>query len=237
MSFVATAPLSIAEPPDWAAYNELLQRHLSPAEEDGIRHARVNYSAMQNDPLYAEVLSLLEQQSLDELATNEQRLAFYINAYNILAIKMVVDHQPLQSIRDAGSWFSPVWKKPIGTLGGEAVNLDYIEHEVLRRMDEPRIHFAIVCASLSCPDLRGEAFTADPIDKQLDEQTREFLANPDKGLRLERGSVRVSRIFDWFSDDFEDSGGVGTFIRQHHQIPPDLPIRADLPYNWKLNGE
>jgi hypothetical protein len=150
---------------------------------------------------------------------------------------MVIDHLPLTSIRDAGSLFSPVWKKPVGMLGGRMVTLDEIEHEILRPLGEPRIHFAIVCASLSCPDLRREAFTVPQLEAQLEDQTRRFLTNASKGLRVEGTQAQVSQIFDWFEEDFDSAGGVEAFVRRYRELPPQIRLRAAIPYDWNLNAQ
>ena len=153
-------------------------------------------------------------------------------------MKMVLDHWPLEGIRDVGSLFSPLWKQPAGILGGKAVTLDELEHRVLRPMGDPRIHFAIVCASVSCPDLRTEPYTAARLNSQLDDQVEGFLANPAKGSRVEQQHIRLSKIFDWFKQDFSRTGGVKTFIRHYRpELPEQLPVRADLNYDWSLNGK
>lgn len=221
---------------DWSIYDALLAQYVTPAEREGVTHNRVNYQALRQDPRYPQLLALIENQPVAALAARNEQLAFYINAYNIYAIKMVIDNLPLESIRDAGSLFSPVWKKPVGNIGGRAVTLDEIEHAILRTMGEPRIHFAIVCASLSCPDLRLEAFRADLLDLQLEEQTRNFLQDGSKGLAQDGSSVRVSQIFDWFADDFAAAGGVEAFVRRYRELPTTISLRANLPYNWSLNG-
>ena len=117
------------------------------------------------------------------------------------------------------------------------VTLDEIEHQILRPMGEPRIHFAIVCASLSCPDLRREAFTAERLDAQLQEQTQAFLDNVSKGLQLAGTRVEVSQIFDWFEEDFDSAGGVEAFVRRYRELPDQIRLRADIPYNWNLNAQ
>lgn len=119
----------------------------------------------------------IKQFPVKNLSSREKKLAFYINSYNILALKMVVDHWPLKSIKDIGSLFRPVWGKVAGTISGKLVSLDDIENDIIRPMGEPRIHLAIVCASVSCPDLRTEPYTAKKLDSQLDEQVRLFLNN------------------------------------------------------------
>ncbi|MDP2141400.1 MAG: DUF547 domain-containing protein [Gammaproteobacteria bacterium] len=228
---------SVGQTQDWSLYDDLLAQYVTPAERQGVTHNRVNYQALAQDPRYSQMLALIEDFPVTQLQQRDAKLAFYINAYNILAIKMVIDHLPLQSIRDAGSWFSPVWKKPAGTIDGRSVTLDEIEHAILRPMGESRIHFAIVCASLSCPNLRPEAFKAERLELQLEEQTREFLNDNSKGLAVAGNRVRVSQIFDWFAEDFATAGGVEAFVRRYRELPADMSLRANLPYIWSLNGE
>lgn len=233
LSISFTAP---AVEPDWNTYNALLKDVVSPGLRNGVSLNRVDYVKLRKDPRYKDVVVQLARFSPQQLQGEKEKLAFYINAYNILAIKVVLDHWPLESIRDAGSLFSPVWKKDAGVIGGNMVSLHQVEHEILRHMNEPRIHMAIVCASVSCPDLRGEAFTAAKLEQQLEEQTHQFLSNDRKGLRIEGKDVVVSKIFDWFEDDFDVYGGVGAFIKRYRQdLPPRFSIEEDLPYDWSLN--
>jgi hypothetical protein len=222
---------------DWTLYDELLATHVAPVERESIRFHGVDYAAWAQDPRYPQLLAQIESHPLESLQSEADKLAFYINVYNVYAIRMVIDNAPLTSIRDAGSLFSPVWKKPVGSLGGRTVTLDEIEHQILRPMGEPRIHFAIVCASLSCPDLRRESFSAERLDAQLQEQTQAFLDNASKGLQQDGSRVRVSQIFDWFEDDFDSAGGVEAFVRRYRDLPDQIRLRADIPYNWNLNAQ
>lgn len=228
---------TLAAEPDWAEYDKLLKRYV--AENDGDHtFARVDYSTLRHEPGLTDVIARLAGYPVKTLASREEKLAFYINAYNILAIKIVLDHWPLASLRDAGSFWSPVWEKPAGIVGGRSVTLDEIEHEILRPLGEPRVHFAIVCASRGCPDLRREPYSAAHLNAQLSDQARRFLRNPYKGLRLGGGRIRISRIFDWFASDFDRVGGVETFVRRHRpDLPPGQRLRADLGYDWSLNGD
>jgi hypothetical protein len=227
-----------AAEPDWTDYGQVLQRHLSQHTASGVRLAWVDYSGLRTDPVWQRVVDRLAAFPENQIGTREEKLAFYINAYNILAIKMVLDHWPVQSIKEAGSLFRSVWNQPAGRAAGHETTLDGIEQGILRKLGEPRIHMAIVCASLSCPDLRSEPYTATRLDGQLDAASAEYLNNPTKGLRIEKGVVRVSKIFDWFAEDFAAGGGVEAFIAKHHPgLPAQLPVRANLPYDWSLNGE
>ena len=149
-----------AAEPDWSTYDELLQQHVTPQSIDGLDYHGVDYEGLANDPRFGKLIEQLENFPLTALETREETLAYYINAYNIYALKMIVDHFPVGSIRDIGNIFRTVWKRDIGMLGGARVSLDEIEHERLRPLGDPRIHFAIVCASLSCPDLRTSAYRA-----------------------------------------------------------------------------
>jgi hypothetical protein len=147
----------------------------------------------------------LARVDLAAMPDDEARIAFWINAYNLLAIKAVVDRYPVASIKDAGHLLWPVWKRKVGTVAGRERTLDGLEHDILRKhFREPRVHFAIVCASLSCPDLRREPYVAARLDAQLVQATRAFLANPAKGVAPgpEGRTARVSAIFKWFAGDW-----------------------------------
>lgn len=227
---------AFAAEPDWTPYAQLLEKHVRPGERDGVALNQVNYSALKNDPLWPQVVALVEQFPVTQLASPQEKLSFHINAYNVFALKMVLDHWPVKSIKDAGSLLRPVWKKPVGTLDGKTVTLQQVEDDFLRSMGEPRIHMAIVCASVSCPDLRNEPYRAATLETQLEDQATSFLANKKKGLYLEDDTVHVSKIFSWFEDDFAVSGGVEKFLRRYQSLPEKLSIDADIDYNWTLNG-
>ncbi len=103
-------------------------------------------------------------------------------------------------------------------------------------MGEPRIHLAIVCASVSCPDLRNEPYTAVKLESQLDDQVQQFLNNQGKGLKIENKVIRLSKIFDWFEEDFDGNGGIAGFIKKYRPDLPELRIKANIPYDWSVNG-
>lgn len=185
-----------------AAWQKVLSRHLEPGEKNGVPLTLVDYAALaRGDRNLKETRELLARLDPEKLSPAEAK-ATWINAYNVLAVAMVVDNYPLESIRDAGGLlFGRVWTQPAGQVGGVTYTLDEIEHDIIRPQGDPRIHSAIVCASVSCPDLAVEPFTASKLDDQLDQGLRNFLANPAKGLRVEGSTVKVSSIFDWFADD------------------------------------
>jgi hypothetical protein len=229
---------------DLDLYATLLAEHSS--ETRDLAGVRVDYEGLRSNPHWAEILRSLETSDPSTLRTRNDRLAFWSNAYNILAIDLVVTHAPRRSIRDIGSFFSPVWKKTAGTIGGKPYSLDDIEHDIVRPMGEPRTHVALICASQSCPPLLREPWRGDDLDAQLDAQLRVWLRNPDKGLRLhrERKTLYLSSIFEWFGEDFEARGGVLDFVTAHapeedaawlREHGDEVRIRY-LDYDWNLNA-
>lgn len=228
------------------AYRELLARHVRPGRIAGVTLNVVDYAALRVDPLYARALDELAAADPDSLPGEADRFAFWINAYNLLALRTVADHWPLAGIRDVGSFLWPVWKRPAGVVGGRTVSLDEVEHGVLRpRFADPRVHFAVVCASVSCPDLRAEPYEGSRLPAQLDDATRAFLSNPAKGLRVvgNAGRVQVSSIFRWFAQDFVAAGGVLAFVRA--KAGPESVARlagltdddlAWIDYDWSVNA-
>ena len=223
----------------WKPYRRILDVYLSPITREGIELNGLDYSRVRKDPDLTKMEEKLKSFSPGKaLQSEEERLAFWINAYNFLAIRLVAENYPVASIKDIGSFFTSVWKKDAGIIGGKEYSLGEIEHDILReKFSEPRIHFAIVCASLSCPDLRPEIYLPAELDSQLNTAAASFLQNPAKGLRLEDKELKISKIFDWFDDDFEPNGGVKAFIRKYR---PDLKNIGSydieyLDYDWSLN--
>lgn len=180
--------------------------------------------------------------------TDHQKIAYWLNLYNLLAIQLVTKNYP---IRPAGfSWqrlaypknsiqqIPRVWKRPVIKVRGQELSLEDIEHKILRKQfDEPRIHFALVCASLGCPVLRGAAYRADQLDRQLNEQVNAFLNNTDKFIyEPENRVLYLSPIFKWFQEDFESSGGIIAFLNRYREN--EISSKANilwLNYDWNLN--
>ena len=238
---MSVVPIAAFDFSDWDA---LIKKHVSPKKVDGVMINAVNYKNLKNDGNFKKLISRLNSVRENSLKTHEKKLVFWINTYNILSAKMVVDRFPIKSIKDAGSFFSPVWEKPAGRVAGKERTLNEIEHEILRKMNEPRIHVAIVCASVSCPDLRLEAFTADKLNEQLNDQMKRFLQSSEKGMRMDKKKNRVylSSIFKWFKDDFESRGGVLKVISNYvspevakEMMSPSIDV-SYLDYNWGVNG-
>lgn len=154
-----------------------------------------------------------------------------MNAYNAMTIDLILRHQPLESIKDIKKpWDQRFWK-----LGDKYYNLDEIEHKILRKMSDPRIHFGINCASFSCPPLLNEAFTAEKVDSQLDMLARKFI-NDSKRNTITADRVEISKIFDWFAKDFKTDGSVINYLNKYSEtkILSDAKVRY-MDYDWSLN--
>ena len=185
-----------------------------------------------------------------------ERQAFLINAYNAFTVELILTRYPdLKSIKDLGSLFSSPWKPKWIALLGAKVSLDDIEHAMLRKRgdyDDPRVHFAVNCASIGCPALREEAFVAARLDAQMDEQTLRFMSDRTRNRYDPAGGrLQVSKIFDWFGEDFRlghrGINSLPAFLARHADLLADAPadrerVRAQkvdvefLDYDWKLNG-
>lgn len=209
-------------------WDELLQKHVS---EDG----NVNYKSFKNEHEkllgYISILSKISLDNRFKTLSKEEKLAFWINAYNALTVDLIIRNYPIKSIKDLKN----PWKQRLWEPVNFNFSLDEIEHEILRKMDEPRIHFAIVCASYSCPKLHNKAFTAEKLEEQLTNATKEFLADENRN-EISENSIRISKIFDWFSKDFTKNGSLIDFLNQYSEIKisPNAKKRYK-DYNWDLN--
>ena len=229
---------------DFSDWDVLVKKHVAPKIVDGVLINSVDYISLKEDPLFFSLSSRLKFYPLESFESDKSKLTFWINVYNILAAKMITDHYPIESIKDVGTLFKSVWKQPAGILGGKNHTLNEIEHKILRKMNDPRIHVAIVCASVSCPDLRLEAYTIDKLNEQLDDQMRMFLRSRQKGMKLDgkKNRVYLSSIFKWFKEDFDNRGGVLRYIGQYitaaeKKVLSDSQMKIFyLDYNWKING-
>lgn len=214
-------------------YEGMLQAHTHPSQKDGISFNGVDYDEWEADSRHREALSLILSENPAAYQTPDEQKAFWINAYNFFTIDLIVREGERKTIKNLGGVFSSPWKRYTWTLAGRDYSLDEIEHKILRPIGDPRIHFAINCASISCPDLRAEPYRAKSLDAQLDDQTKTTLGNPAKGLRLANKSVYVSRIFDWFGDDF-DNGDVKAWLNARVPLDDTLALKY-LDYDWALN--
>jgi len=170
----------------------------------------------------------------EEPVTNwskEDKLAYWINAYNAMTIDLIIRHYPTNSIKEIDKpWQQRYWK-----LGDKWYNLDEIEHQIIRKMGEPRIHFALVCAAKSCPKLYNKAFTAKTLDSDLSKLTKEFLTDNSKN-NISQNTIKLSKIFKWFAKDFKQDGSLIDFLNQYVDITISSKAKKSFKdYNWDLN--
>ena len=225
-----------AQEMDNLIYAELLGKY--------VKNGLVDYQGFKNEEAKLDqYLKVLEGTYAKALSRNEQ-FAFYINAYNAWTIKLILAGYPgVKSIKDLGSFFKSPWKKKICRIDGEVITLDRIEHGILRpRFKDPRVHFAINCAARSCPPLRPEPYQGAILDQQLDGMASAFINDPSNN-HLEENTLYVSKIFDWFEEDF--NGDVVGFILEYakgglkkrlESKKGDIVIKY-LDYDWSLNAK
>jgi hypothetical protein len=239
-----------------AAWTALLQTHV--VLQRGGQASALHYAGMAADrallKAYLANLSSVSAAAYGAFSAAQQ-MAFLINAYNAFTVELILTRYPkLDSIKDLGSLLQSPWKREWVPLFGRTMSLDDIEHGTLRvrgRFDDPRIHFAVNCASIGCPMLREEAFVAMRLDAQLDQQTRRFLSDRTRNrYDAARGRLEVSKIFDWYGEDFglghRGIASLPGFMAMHADALADAPadrerIRAMkaelsfLDYDWALN--
>lgn len=217
--------------------------------------SKVRYADLKAHPekfdRYLQNLSAVSQKQFAAWNKNE-KLSFLINAYNALTVKLVIDHYPVESIKDIGSFFRNSWKIPFFTLLGEEMFLDHIEHKLIRGADdfsEPRIHFALVCASVGCPKLQAQAFTANRLDEMLEQGAKAFLQDTTRNYYDAKKQVlNLSSLFKWYGEDFDKlygsmTGFVVKYITQdagqQTAIARDIADNTIdveyLDYDWSLN--
>lgn len=238
----ASAAVEVAGDREHAAWTSLLRSHVS--------RGLVDYAALAGErPTLDTYLRSLESVDRAEFEgwPRADQLAFWINAYNAYTVKLVLDHYPLRSIRSIGFLPGSAFKRrfiPLDRLAGGELSLDDIEHRILReRFHEPRVHFAIVCASRSCPVLRDEAYRGRDLEAQLDDAARTFVRDPARN-RYDPASrtLWLSSIFKWFRGDFEAAAGtLPAFVARYTDEPTAEELRRDgvhvefLDYDWSLN--
>jgi len=229
---------------DNTLWNAFLAKYLVDGD-DGV--TRIAYGAVseEDDARLDDYIAALEATDPATLSSDEQ-LSYWINLYNAVTVALILDHYPLNSIRKIKSGpfdFDGPWDDKLVTVAGENLSLNDIEHGIIRAVfDEPRIHYAVNCASIGCPNLRREAFTAATLDAALSEQARLYINHP-RGVSVdEKGRVTASKIFTWFREDFgETEADVLNHVRAF--ADPDLlgalsgadDIRR-YEYDWALNG-
>ena len=229
---------------DEVLYARLLERHTRAV--DDLARVRVDYAAIAASADWRRLVEGLAAADTGALKTRAQQLAFWVNVYNVLAVDLVARNYPLESIRNIGSLLRPVWKRPAGVVAGRSISLDHVEHKIVRPLGDPRTHAVVICASTSCPALPRDPLTAARLDAQLDAAMRQWMADPGKGLRVDRSAntIHLSRIFDWFEGDFAAAGGVLAFVTRYAPEPEQEWLRAHaatariryFDYDWSVNA-
>lgn len=207
-------------------WSTLLENYVS-------NNGEVNYQNLKENKaeLNSYIKTLQEDYASLETASKDQKIAYWINAYNALTIDLILRNYPLNSIKD----IKDPWDQRLWQFGDKWLNLNDIEHKILRKMNEPRIHFAIVCASESCPKLQNTAFTAENLDEQLTNATKEFLVDTTKN-EISEDNIKLSKIFRWFKKDFEQDGSLIDFLNRYSDITISEKAKKSYKnYSWDLN--
>lgn len=229
---------------DHRAFDALLRAH--------VVNGAVDYDAFKAAPTFTAYLSALNAVNPASLSAQE-RLAYWINVYNAFTIKLIVDKGERQSIRNVNKSFGLLklkgpWSDPVVRAAGRVLTLDQVEHEIIRKeFDEPRIHFALVCAAIGCPPLRSEAYVAARLETQLTEQAQRFIREspPKNRVDVPSRTVFVSLVFTWYRDDFGGSDkAIGQYLAEWYPAGPERDLlrsgRFTLKqtnYDWTLNSQ
>lgn len=230
---------------DHSSWDHLLKAHVR-LLRGGVA-TQVDYEGMWRDRNrlkgYLDALAAVPRNTYESWSRSEQ-LAFLINAYNAWTVELILSRQPrVRSIKELGTLFKSPWKFLFIPLLGEKRSLDDLEHGLIRSFSEPRIHFAVNCASVGCPALQPEAYGADRLELQLEAATRGFLADRTRN-RLAKGRLELSSVFQWYRKDF---GDLGEFLARYGQalgLDAETAARLGrgqveitfLAYDWSLNG-
>jgi hypothetical protein len=238
---VVGSPALVAADFDHARFDRALKTYVN---DKGL----VDYNGIAKDQAFTAYVQSLRSADLDSLSRDEQ-LAFWINAYNAVTIDKVIRFKPKKSVRETlvpGLWTSTkFFTTREHTVAGNQLSQDDIEHEILRKQfKDPRIHFAIICASSSCPPLPRFAYTGKNVQAKLEAETRTYI-NSQRGTRIDyaENTLYLSKLFDWFAGDFEStSGSVLQFIKpfleeETRRLVERNPMIAFIDYDWSLNAQ
>jgi Protein of unknown function, DUF547 len=229
---------SDSKPINHAIFDSLLKKYVN---NDGF----VNYKGFLTDSVqFNSYLDLLSRNHPNEKNwSKEERLAYWINAYNAFTIKLICNYYPVKSIKDIKSgipFVSDTWTISFIKIEGKTYNLNDIEHGIIRpKFNDPRIHFAVNCASKGCPPLRNEAFMASKLDAQLDEQAKNFINDGNRNKIESANKADLSKIFTWFSGDFKKAApSVIAFINKYSNTKLSEKATLDYQdYDWNLNEQ
>lgn len=240
--FAAHDPQS-DRPVDHSAWDAMLKQHVK-RDDTGLN--RVDYAAWKRESR-EELLAYidnLESVEVTKLSRPEQ-YAYWVNLYNAVTVALILKHYPVDSIRDIdispGFFSNGPWGAKLVEVDGVKLSLDNIEHDILRvNWNDPRVHYAVNCASVGCPNLARDAYSGERLDEQLDAAARAYISSP-RGIHFDGNSVTVSRIYSWYDEDFGNSeSGVIAHISEHAEGETadrlaGLSSIDDYEYDWSLN--
>ena len=213
----------------YSEWDSVLQEH--------VKQGFVDYKGLQNQPenlkQFLEKAANVQKQDFEKWEKKEQ-LAFYINLYNALTIKLILSEYPVKSIKDIGNFFQGPWSRDVFSLFGNTITLNNLEHDIIRKQfNEPRIHLALVCAAKACPPLRSESYRAEILNEQLENQAKNYLSSSN-GLIIDeqKQTIFISSIFKWYAEDFES---VPDFIQKYTSTSIKTYSIRYLDYDWSLN--
>ncbi len=234
---------------DHSAWGAFLKRHLVTGHPSGVNRVRYGDVAKTGKSALDAYIARLEKLPVSTYGRDAQK-AYWINLYNALTIRVVAEHFPVKSIKDirlssglfGGLFGGGPWKAKLAAVEGEKISLDDIEHRILRPIwRDNRVHYAVNCASIGCPNLQAEPFTAENLERLLDGGARDYV-NHSRGAAFANGGLRVSSIYDWFQADF---GGNRDGVMQHLKKHAETALRKrlegyggklDFHYDWSLNA-
>lgn len=212
---------------DHTSWDKLLQKHVT-------AKGNVNYSGFKSDQTqFDEYLAALAVKKPSSDWSREDAMAYWINAYNAFTVKLILNNYPISSIMKING--GKAWDLKFITIAGEKYSLNNIEHDILRKTyKDARIHFAVNCASVSCPKLLNGAFFAESLEKQLDAATKYFVNNDSKNS-ISANKAQISSLFDWYKSDFTMNGTVVDFLNKYSTTKLTTSKISYKDYNWNLN--
>lgn len=228
---------------DHTPWDNLLSRHVRTSDQ-GVNLVDYHGFSTGDRTMLADYITILSGVPISQF-NRDQQLAYWVNLYNALTVRVVLDHYPVESIRDIdispGLFATGPWDKKLISIEGENLTLNDIEHRIMRPIwRDPRIHYVVNCASIGCPNLRDRAYSGTEIDTALDRAATAYVNDP-RGVSVVDGKVSVSKIYDWFIEDFGGSEGM---VLRHLQryAAPELAARlevigklSDVHYDWSIN--
>lgn len=229
--FIFNLLFSLAsEKPDHNLWDRYLGKYVS---ETGT----VNYKSMkiQMDTLDAYLLQIRDKSPQSDW-TQDEKMAYFINAYNAYTIKFILSKYPVESVKDISFSGKDMWTFKMANIGGTNYTLNQLENDFLRKMGDPRIHFAINCGAVSCPKLSNKAYVADKLNTQLSQATKTFLSDVNKNKITEK-KIQISELFNWYAADFTlDGKTLIDFLNKYSGVTILETAKIEyLPYDWSLN--